>query len=185
MGDITELLQRVRDGDDGAFDRLFSTLYPQLRRMAHARLAKGGRHTLLDTTVLLHECYLKLSESGRLTLNDRGHFLAYASQAMRSIIVDYARWRGRERRGGDAAHESLDTELAEALPADAGEEILRVHEALEQLARRDERLAKVVEMRYFGGLSELEIAEAMGVTDRTVRRDWEKARLLLADALKV
>ena len=185
MGDITALLKGARDGDAGAVDALFAALYPELRRMAHARLARGGRHTLLDTTVLLHECYLKLSDAGRLTLNDRGHFLAYASQSMRSIIVDYARWRGRERRGGDAAHQTLDTALAEDLPADAGEEIVRVHEALQELARRDERLAKVVEMRYFGGLSELEIAEAMGVTDRTVRRDWEKARLLLADALRI
>lgn len=183
MGDITVLLAQARAGEGQALDALFAALYPQLRRMAHARLAKGGRHTLLDTTVLLHECYLKLADGGRLALNDRGHFFAYASQAMRSIIVDYARWRGRERRGGDAAHETLDTELAEGLGAEASQEILDLHEALEELARRDARLAQVVEMRYFGGLSGQEIAESLGLNERTVRRDWDKARLLLADAL--
>lgn len=183
MGDITELLQRAGNGDAAAFDALFAELYPHLRRMAHARLSRGGRHTLLETTALLHECYLKFAEGGRLSLKDREHFLAYASQAMRSIIVDYARYRSRERRGGDAVHETLNTELIDGLPS-GDNEIVRVHEALQELERRDARLVRIVEMRYFGGLSEREIAAALGVNERTVRRDWEKARLLLADALR-
>lgn len=183
MGDVTQLLARVRDGDAAALDALFAELYPELRRLAHARLARGGRHTMLETTSLVHECYLKFAEAGRLDVNDRAHFLAYAARAMRSIIVDYARHRMREKRGGDAAHQTLNTELIDGLPA-GDEQIVRVHEALDELARRDARLVQVVEMRYFAGLSEQEIAASLGVTERTVRRDWEKARLLLADALR-
>jgi RNA polymerase sigma factor (TIGR02999 family) len=183
MGDITQLLRRAREGDDAALDALFEQLYPELRRLAHARLAGGGRNTLLDTTSLLHECYLKFAGAGRLDVNDRTHFLAYTARAMRSIIVDFARGRLRERRGGDAAHTELNTERIDGLPA-GDEQVVAVHEALQDLAGREPRLARVVEMRYYGGLSEQEIAAALGVTDRTVRRDWEKARLLLADALR-
>jgi RNA polymerase sigma factor (TIGR02999 family) len=138
---------------------------------------------MLETSALIHECYLKFADAGRLELNDRAHFLAYTARAMRSIIVDYARGRLRDKRGGDAAHTALNTELMEELPA-GDEQIVFVHEALETLAQREPRLAQVVEMRYYGGMSEQEIAAALGLTDRTVRRDWEKARLLLADALR-
>ena len=184
MGDITELLRQARTGDQVALDALFAELHPELRRLAHARLAGGGRHTMLETSVLINECYLKLAGAGRLAINDRAHFLAYASRAMRSIIVDFARGRLRERRGGDAPHVTLNTEVAQGLPA-GDEQILSIHESLQALAAREPRLAQVVEMRYFGGMNEEEIAAALDVTDRTVRRDWEKARLLLADALRV
>ena len=183
MGDITELLHQARSGDQSALDALFTELYPELRRLAHARLAGGGRHTMLETSVLINECYLKFSGAGRLAINDRAHFLAYASRAMRSIIVDFARGRVRERRGGDAPHVTLNTEVAHGLPV-GDEQILSIHEGLEALAAREPRLAQVVEMRYFGGLNEEEIATALDITDRTVRRDWEKARLLLADVLR-
>jgi RNA polymerase sigma factor (TIGR02999 family) len=116
-------------------------------------------------------------------VNDRAHFLAYTARAMRSIIVDFARGRLRERRGGDAVHQTLNTELIDGLPT-GDDQIVQVHEALEELARRDPRLVQVIEMRYFVGLSEKEIADALALTERTVRRDWEKARLLLADALQ-
>lgn len=183
MSDITQLLEQARGGNAAAIDAVFAALYPELRRLAHARLSRGGRHTLLDTTVLIHECYLKLVDGGRLAVNDRGHFLAYAAQAMRSIIVDYARYRLRDRRGGEAEHETLDTELAAGL-ASGDDEIVAVHDALLDLAEREPRLVKVVEMRYFGGLTEAEIAQALDLTERTVRRDWEKARLLLMDSLR-
>ena len=183
-GDITELLRQARGGDDAAIDALFSELYPELRRLAHARLAGGGRHTMLETAVLINECYLKFAEAGRLAVNDRAHFLAYTARAMRSIIVDFARRRLRERRGGDAAHVTLNTDLVQGLPV-GDEQVVAVHEALHALALREPRLAQVVEMRYFGGLDEREVAAALDVTDRTVRRDWEKARLLLADALRM
>lgn len=183
MGDITALIARASGGDRAAVDAIFEKLYPELRRIAHARLTRHVRDTVLDTTVLVHECYLKLVQAERLSPSDRAHFLAYAASTMRSIIVDFARARTAERRGGDAAHLTLNTQLADSLPAGEAE-ILRVNDALTDIAKLEPRLAQVVEMRYFGGLNDLEIAAALGVTDRTVRRDWDKARLLLAAALR-
>ena len=156
--------------------------YSDLRRLARARLAAGGRYTLLDTTVLVHESFLRLQRAANVPADDREHFLAYAAQTMRSVVVDYARRRKAERRGGGAEHTSLKTVHADEIGS-SDEEILEIHEALEVLAGVDARLVQVVEMRYFSGLTDLEIAHALGVTDRTVRRDWERARLLLAGLL--
>jgi RNA polymerase sigma factor (TIGR02999 family) len=183
MATITVLLQRARDGEAEARDALFAASYDDLKRLARARLRDGGRNTVLDTTSLVHESYLRFMNSGQLRAEDRRAFFAYASRVMRSVIVDSARERLAECRGGDAIHMTLTTHVAEAIPADE-EAILRVHDALQVLEAAEPRLAKVVEMRYFGGYSEQEIAEALEVTDRTVRRDWEKARLLLEAALK-
>jgi len=183
MGDITALISQARGGDAEARDRVFEALYPELRRIAHARLSRNLRDTLMDTTVLVHECYLKFVNAKRLGASDRTHFLAYAATAMRSIVVDAARAARADRRGGQALHETLDTGHAEGI-GQAEDEILDVDEALKQLAQLDPRLAQVVEMRYFGGMTDLEIAATLGITDRTVRRDWEKARLLLAHALR-
>jgi len=138
--------------------------------------------TLLDTTSLVHETYLRMVGAQALPAEDRRHFLTYATRVMRSVIVDFARARNAERRGGDAEHVVLDTELLDKVAAPEND-VLRVHEALDVLAQADARLAQVVEMRYFGGLSEAEIAEVLDVSERTVRRDWEKARLLLLAAL--
>ena len=156
--------------------------YSELRRLARTRLAAGGRYTLLDTTALVHESFLRLQCAGNLRVNDGEHFLAYATKTMRSVVVDYARRRKAERHGGGAAHTSLNSVHAEEISA-SDDEILEVHEALEVLAGVDPRLVQVVEMRYFGGLTDVEIGQALGVTDRTVRRDWERARLLLAGIL--
>jgi RNA polymerase sigma factor (TIGR02999 family) len=182
MGDVTQLLAGARGGDEQALGSLFQLLYPDLRRIAHARLGGHQRDALMCTTSLVHECYLKFTAASRLTPEDRGHFLAYAASAMRSIIVDAARANLALRRGGQAQHVTLDTAVADEVPA-VEQQILDVHTALEDLARLDERLARVVEMRYFGGMKDEDIGAALGVTDRTVRRDWEKARLLLASAL--
>jgi len=183
MGDITLLIQKAREGDRAALDSIFQTLYPELRRIAHARLTRNLRDTLMDTTVLVHECFMKFANANRLAVQDRVHFLAYSTHVMRSIIVDLARASRAERRGGDAQHVTLNTENAAdaALPED---EIFEVDAALADLAKLDPRLARVVEMRYFGGMKDAEIAQVLGLTDRTVRRDWEKARLLLASALR-
>lgn len=182
MGDITQMIERARGGDRGALDSLFEAVYPDLRRIAHARLRRGFPDPDLGTTALVNECYLKLRDAERLGVGDRSHFFAYTATAMRSIIVDIARNLASARRGGNAQHVTLDDDLG---GSDAAEEqILDVHEALEEIAKLDERLARVVEMRYFGGLSDLEIAEGLGVTERTVRRDWQKARVLLASALR-
>ena len=183
MGDITVLLRSARDGDALALSSLFQALYPDLRRIAQRRLARDERGTLLDTTALVHECYLKFANAQRLAPEDRGHFLAYAATAMRSIVVDFARARRAMRRGGGMPSETLDSAVIESV-ANGEDEVLAVHEALEELAVLDARMARVVEMRYFGGLADAEIAEALGIGLRTVRRDWEKARLLLAATLR-
>jgi RNA polymerase sigma factor (TIGR02999 family) len=183
MGDVTALLNRARDNDRSAIDALFELLYDDLRRLARSRLAVSGHLTLLNTESLVHEAYLRFQQAGRITLNDREHFLAYAATTLRSVVVDFVRKRNAERRGGKVTHVTLDTEVSEQLGA-SDDEILDVHEALAELAKVDARLVRVVEMRYFAGLSVNEIAAALDVTDRTVRRDWEKARVLLAAMLE-
>lgn len=184
MGDITQWLERARGGDRGALDAVFAALHPELRRIARARLAQAGRpDRSLETAVLVNECYLKLVAAERVTPADRAHFLAYAAHAMRSVIVDLVRAARRERRGGDALHVTLCTEVAEGLAAPE-DRLLEIDAALDELARLEPRLARVVEMRFYAGMTEVEIGEALGLTERTVRRDWEKARLLLAAALR-
>ena len=160
---------------------LSAQAYRQLRVIARARLRSGGRETLLDTTALVHEAYLRLAGI-ELGSAEQRSFFAYASRAMRSVIVDFARRRQSERHGGDALIVTLTGTLGERQPA-AADDIVRVHEALEELERIDARLAQVVEMRYFAGLAEPQIAQALGISERTVRRDWEKARLLLERSL--
>jgi RNA polymerase sigma factor (TIGR02999 family) len=181
---LTGLIQRAQQGDAAAVKAIFDITYGELRVQARARLRRGSREPLLDTTSLVHEAYLRFTDSGRLKVRDREHFLRYASHVMRSVIVDFVRERHTDRRGGDALHVTLNSEIGE-LPADAGEvEILGVHQALEALAQVDERLVQIVEMRYFAGMTEEEIAGALGSSVRTVRRSWQRARLFLADALK-
>ena len=180
---LTELIHRARGGDPAAFHELFELAYGDLRQLARARLRAGPRGTLLDTTALVHESYLRFVRAGSLRIEDRNHFLQYAGRVMRSVIVDFVRERMAQRRGGNVPRVALDTDVADQV-SDGDDEILRVHEALEELATHDERMVRVVEMRYFGGLSEVEIAESLGITPRTVRRDWEKARLLLAESLR-
>ena len=160
---------------------LSAEAYRHLRVIARARLRHGGREVLLDTTALVHEAYLRLAGAGA-DLAEQNAFMAYTSRAMRSVIVDHARKRQAECRGGDIVMVTLTGTLAERTPADA-DDIVRVHEALEELAAIDARLAQVVEMRYFAGLAEMQIAQALDVSERTVRRDWEKARLLLSRLL--
>ena len=154
-----------------------------MRQVAHRRVSLGSREGLIDTTALVNECYLKFVRSSALTPADRAHFLAYSATVMRSIIVDAARMARTARRGSGETPLTLDAELLESLPAPE-DEILDVHAAMAELAGIDERLARVVEMRYFGGMDDDEIADVLGLSSRTVRRDWDKARLLLAHALR-
>ncbi|HSW16265.1 MAG TPA: ECF-type sigma factor [Ramlibacter sp.] len=183
MDDLGALIRRVNDGDTGARDALFAAAYDELRKLARSRLRDGGRNTVLDTTALVHESYLRFLKGGQLRSDDRRAFFAYASRVMRSVIIDAVRERQAERRGGDLQRLTLSTQVSDSLPA-GEDELLKVHEALEMLAQAEPRLAKVVEMRYFGGYSEVEIGEALELTERTVRRDWDKARLLLGAMLK-
>lgn len=182
MSDITTLIARARRGETEALGQLFSQLYQELRQLAHARIKRYAAPALLDTTSLVHESYLRFLKTGQVQVSDRAHFLAYAARVMRSVVVDFARESSAQRRGGQEVHVALDTDLA-PLPA-AEAEVIQVHDALEELAALNERLARVVEMRYFAGMNEAEIGEALGLTERTVRRDWEKARIILAAALK-
>lgn len=186
MGDaasLTDLIHRAEQGDAAALRSVFEATYDDLRGVARARLSKGSRGTFLDTTSLVHESYLRFSSAGRLRIEDRQHFMRYAGHVMRSVIVDFVRERFAQRRGGDVLHVTLNSQIGDA-SSEGESEILRVHEALDELAQYDPRMVHVIEMRYFAGMTETEIADALGVTDRTVRRDWEKARLLLAEALK-
>ena len=183
MGQVTALLSAVGQGEPQALGDLYALLYPELHRLAHSRVRRGGEMTLLDTTSLVNESYLRFEKSGALAFTDRSQFLAYAAQVMRSVVVDVVRARHSERRGGDSAHVQLDEEQL-AAPDPRESEILRVHESLEELAAIDARLVKVVEMRYFAGMTEIEIAEALGLGVRTVGRDWEKARLFLLASLR-
>jgi len=183
MSDITLLLRAAQGGDAEATDQVVSLLYAELRKLARARLRQSGELSQLDATGLVHESYLRLQSAGAPSFADRGHFLAYAARVMHSVVIDLVRAREAQRRGGDVVHLTMNTAVAELAPQ-RDEEILRVHEALDELAQMEPRLAQVVEMRYFGGLLEAEIAEALGVTERTVQRDWQKARLFLSLALR-
>jgi RNA polymerase sigma factor (TIGR02999 family) len=183
MNQLTELLQRLQSGDRSARDDLFAAAYPELHRLAHQRLRDGGRNAVLDTTSLVHESYLRFVGIGQLRAEDRRAFFCYASQVMRSVIVNSLRERRAEKRGGNWTPITLSTKVVDNLAADE-ETILKVHEALDVLREADPRLADVAQMRYFGGYSEKEIAEALEITERTVQRDWEKARLILAAALR-
>ncbi|HJZ98938.1 MAG TPA: ECF-type sigma factor [Candidatus Solibacter sp.] len=180
---MTTWLAAAEKGDRAALDQVFSRLYPELRRLAHARLKRYETPTLLDTTSLVHESYLRFLKAGEVQIQDRTRFLAYSARVMRSVIVDCARERSAQRRGGQDIRLDLDAALGQPASREGGQ-VLQVHQALEQLATVSERLVKIVEMRYFVGMSEAEIAEALGITDRTVRREWEKARMILAAALK-
>lgn len=179
MSQVTVLLDASRRGDAAALEQLFDLLYQDLRQLAHAKLRRSGQFTLLDTTGLVHESYLRLFKAGTLDAQDRGHFMGYAAQVMRSIVVDFVRRRSTDRRGGDVIHVDLDMAGAQAEDPRA-REVLEIHEALQELSKIDPRLVRVVEMRYFAGMTEEEVADALDRSVRSVARDWEKARLFLA-----
>jgi len=174
------LLDELRNSRRDALDRLLPVVYEELRAIAHRHLAKHGPGGSLATTGLVHEAYLKLVDQSQAEWRDRAHFLALSSLAMRHVLVDQARARAALKRGG-ARTVTLDEEAIAV--DDSAETLMAIDEALERLAAVEPRLAKVVECRFFGGLSEKEIAEALGVTERTVERDWVKARMLLRRAL--
>ena len=182
---LTELLQQAARGERAALDRIFALLYPDLRRIAHARLRVHDRAAHFETTALVHESFLRFVEASELVLADRKHFFAYAAKTMRNIIIDSAREQLAQRRGGGRAPVRLDTALAGSLPAAEGEaSLVAVDDALRALEALDPALAEVVEMRYFAGYSEAEIAGLTEQSERTVRRQWEKARAFLLATLQ-
>jgi RNA polymerase sigma factor (TIGR02999 family) len=173
---ITELLLQLREGDPDAADRLFAAVYPELRRIAHRHLLGERTGHTLGTTGLVHETYVRLVDLSRVEWQDRAHFFRVASAAMRRILVDYARKHRAARRGGGLRAGFLEDHIPAAERSDT---LLALDEALERLTALSQRLSQVVECRFFGGLTEDETADALGVTTRTVQRDWAKARAWL------
>ena len=181
---LTHLLRRAAQGEREALDRVFAALYPDLHRIAHARLRAQGGAGQLQTTALVHESFLRLVAASELDLADRRHFFTYAAKTMRNIIIDFARESLAQRRGGGRIV-PLDTATADETPlAEGGERVMAVNDALSSLETLDPELAQVVEMRYFAGYSETEIAEITGSSERTVRRRWDKARAFLLASMQ-
>jgi len=184
-GEITGLLAAARQGDGSATQRLMALVYDELRAMARRQLRRRRPGQTVTTTALVHEAYLKLVDHEGVTWQDRSHFFSVAALAMRHILVDSARRRVAKKRGGEDVRITLD-ELRLGGEPDAearAVEVLAVDRALEALAALNERLSQLVELRFFAGLTEEETAQVMGTSERTVRRDWRKARAFLFQAL--
>jgi RNA polymerase sigma factor (TIGR02999 family) len=175
--EITALLEAAGGGDRAAFDRLFTAVYDELRTIARRQLRRSAGSLTLDTTALVHEAYVKFSRQTRWSIANRLHFYRLAARAMRSVVIDHARRRGRAKRGGDRVAVELDEALV-AAPERAGE-LLAVDEALSRLEGVEPELAQLVEWRFFAGLSVEEIAALLEVSDRTVKRRWRAARAFL------
>ncbi len=176
------LLEWGTPGERRPVDRLLPLVYDELRRVAHRQLGRERPGHTLSTTALVHEAYLRLVDQTRARWVDRAHFFAVAAGVMRRILVDYARRFRAAKRGGDAQHVDLD--LAQVSLDERSEMLINLDEALGRLAELNPRLSQVVECRFFGGMTEEETAEALGVTDRTVRRDWIKAKAWLSRELR-
>ncbi|HSJ65836.1 MAG TPA: sigma-70 family RNA polymerase sigma factor [Gemmatimonadaceae bacterium] len=180
---VTQLLAELADGNAAAMDGLFSLLYDELRSIAHRQRRRWhGDHTM-QTTVLVHEAFLKLVDQDRIPAESRAHFLAVVARAMRHILCNYARDRGAQKRGGAMEHVALDESRDDAAAADSTSEpaevLVALDEALARLERIDPRQSGVVECRFFGGLTIEETASALGVSPRTVKRDWAMAQAWL------
>jgi RNA polymerase sigma-70 factor (ECF subfamily) len=180
-GEVTRLLGALAAGKDGAADRVIEMVYAELKGLADGALRSERDDHTLQPTALVHEAWVKLSSQDAVVWQNRSHFLGIASLAMRRVLVDHARMRKRDKRGGGARREELVTEFSqEAGPLGKDLDVLALHEGLDQLKAHSERAAKVVELRFFAGLTEEETAEVLGVTRPTVTRDWRAARAWLA-----
>lgn len=174
----TELLDAAGSGDEAAQGRLFALLYDELRHCAHRQ--RGAGETL-STTALVHETFVKLVAADTLRLESRRHFMALAARAMRQVLVDHARRAGADKRGGGAISVTLDERMPDTPPEAC--EVLALDRALAELERVDARAARVVQLHFFGGLTFFAIAELEGLNERTIKRDWQAARLVLASAI--
>jgi RNA polymerase sigma factor (TIGR02999 family) len=180
--DVTELLLAWRDGDADALDRLLPLVYAELHDLAHARMRDEWAGRTLQTTALVHEAYVRLVDGSQVPWQNRAHFYAVCARLMRRILVDRARARGSHKRGGNVLHVPFE-DWRKGTPA-RGVDLLALDEALTRLAAMGRRRAKVVELRYFGGLTVDETAAVLGISPETVERDWRVARLWLLHALK-
>ncbi|GIL03930.1 MAG: ECF-type sigma factor [Burkholderiaceae bacterium] len=179
---LAATLAAAERGDAAATAELFAALYRELHRLAKRQLHAHAAGSTLSATTLLHEAYLDISRRGA-AFPDRARFFAYAARAMRGLIIDYVRERRALKRGGEFHLTQLDTEIAESAAQDSGD-LTRLDEALDELARADAPLAELVELKFFCGFTFAEIAAMRGISERTVQRDWAKARLYLHDALR-
>jgi RNA polymerase sigma factor (TIGR02999 family) len=179
---LTVTLRAAHAGDREAADRAYTALYPELLKIARARLRVHQPNTLLDTEGLVHESFLRFVAADKLGIADRKHFFTYAAKTMRNIVIDFARRRQAERHGGAAERVTLDSRLLGDGAQDAS--VIDVDVALRELEALDPALAEVVEMRYFGGYTDAEIAVAMEIAERTVRRHWDKARAFILAQLQ-
>jgi RNA polymerase sigma factor (TIGR02999 family) len=179
---ITELLRQVGEGNAGAQHDLYPVVYDELRRIAHGRLLRNRPGETLNTTALVHEAYLRLVDQPKAAWNDRAHFFATASRAMRFILVDYARRRTAGKRGG--LRDDLPLSVVQLAAEDRTEDLLALNDALDRLEQYSDRLARLVEYRFFGGLTYEEIAEVTGHSVPTVKRDWRRARTWLYQAMQ-
>jgi RNA polymerase sigma factor (TIGR02999 family) len=177
MSEITVLLAAARHGDPAALRAVFDQLYPELRRIAKSRLEAGER--TLTPTVLVHEAFVRLISNNELELNDRRHFLACAARAMRAIVIDQLRRRTAVKRGGAEDDVSIDLVVSQLVVQPLDVELLALDEALDKLDCINPRQREVVELRYFGGIEFADIAELMGCSERTAKREWERARAFL------
>lgn len=180
MGEVTELLQRAAEGETDATEPLYRLLYPELMSLARSRLANAGSISL-DASAILHEAWMRLAKTANAPRKNRHVFYAYASRAMHSVIVDYVRERNAQKRGGGQDKLTLSNNLADAIFTENS--ISAIEQLMAQLRKIDERAYRVVEMRYFAGMGEQEIAEALGMSLPTVQRDWRKARMFLFERL--
>lgn len=181
--EISSLLAKLRAGRSDAMGELFPLVYEELRRIAHRLLGRGRDGDTLVTTALVHEAYLKLVDQSRASWNDRTHFLAVAATAMRQIVIDHARYHAASKRGHGRRRVSFDDTVLSV--EDQAEALIALDDALIRLARLDQRLSRVVECRFFGGMSDEETAAALGITVRTLRRDWVKAKGLLYEEMGI
>ncbi len=177
---VAGLIAAAEGGDRAAASTLFTSLYRELHRVAARQLRLGGSGSTLGATTLLHECYLNMAERDT-AFPDRGRFIAYAARAMRGLIVDYIRERRALKRGGEFHLTALNTEIADGVPE--ADDTVKLGDALDELADTDAALAELVELKFFCGFSFADIAAMRGVSERTVQRDWQKARLLLHQVL--
>jgi RNA polymerase sigma factor (TIGR02999 family) len=179
---VSQVLDDMKNGDQRAADKLLPLVYDEFRALARHYLAQERANHTLQPTALVHEAYMKLVDQTRVDWQGRSHFFAVAAQAMRRILVDHARSRQRDKRGGGRARVVLDEEVA--LSPQKDEDVLALDEALQRLAKLDPRQAKVVELRFFGGMNVEEVAQALGVSKRTVEGDWTFARAWLSKELR-
>jgi RNA polymerase sigma factor (TIGR02999 family) len=176
------LVAAAEQGDRAAADTLFATLYDELHRMARRELARRGAGVTLGATTLLHEAYLDISDREGAAFPDRNRFMGYASRVMRGLIIDYARRRQAQKRGGQFEITAIATDVADETPG--ADELTRVSDALDELDATEPRLARIVDFKFFCGFSFAEIGSMLGISERTVQRDWEKARIYLHRVLR-